>query len=31
VERFPRWETPPFAEKDRADLKQGLEQAGFKL
>ena len=30
VERFPRWETPPFTDKDRADLKEGLAQAGFK-
>ena len=30
VERFPRWETPPFSEKDKAELKEGLEKAGFK-
>ncbi len=30
VERFPRWETPPFTDKDRAELKEGLEKAGFK-
>ena len=29
VERFPRWETPPFSEKDKAELKEGLEKAGF--
>ncbi|MPZ76389.1 MAG: hypothetical protein GEU77_07675 [Deltaproteobacteria bacterium] len=31
VERFPRWETPPFTDKDRADLKESLQKAGFKL
>jgi hypothetical protein len=31
VERFPRWATPPFSEKERADLKEGIEKAGFKL
>ena len=31
VERFPRWETPPFSEKYKVDLKAGLEQAGFKF
>ena len=31
VERFPRWETPPFTDKDKADLKEGLMNAGFKL
>jgi hypothetical protein len=31
VERFPRWETPPFTDKERADLKEGIEQAGFRL
>jgi dihydrodipicolinate synthase/N-acetylneuraminate lyase len=31
VQRFPRWETPPFSDKERADLKEGIEQAGFKL
>ncbi|MEX0802209.1 MAG: dihydrodipicolinate synthase family protein [Candidatus Binatia bacterium] len=30
-ERFPRWETPPFTDKDRADLKESLQKAGFKL
>jgi len=30
VERFPRWETPPFSDKDKAELKEGLEKAGFK-
>jgi hypothetical protein len=31
VERFPRWATPPFSEKERADLKEGIEKAGFSL
>jgi dihydrodipicolinate synthase/N-acetylneuraminate lyase len=31
VERFPRWETLPFTEKDKADLKEGVVNAGFKL
>jgi dihydrodipicolinate synthase/N-acetylneuraminate lyase len=31
VERFPRWETPPFSDKDKADLKEGVIAAGFKL
>jgi dihydrodipicolinate synthase/N-acetylneuraminate lyase len=31
IERFPRWETAPFSEKDKADLKEGLSNAGFKL
>jgi hypothetical protein len=31
VERFPRWETPPFTDKDKADLKEGIINAGFKL
>jgi 4-hydroxy-tetrahydrodipicolinate synthase len=31
LERFPRWETPPFTGKDRADLKEGVEKAGFKF
>jgi dihydrodipicolinate synthase/N-acetylneuraminate lyase len=31
VERFPRWETMPFTEKDKAELKEGLNNAGFKL
>jgi hypothetical protein len=31
IERFPRWETPPFTDKDRADLKEGLEKAGYRL
>jgi dihydrodipicolinate synthase/N-acetylneuraminate lyase len=30
IERFPRWETAPFSEKDKADLKEGLSNAGFK-
>jgi dihydrodipicolinate synthase/N-acetylneuraminate lyase len=29
IERFPRWETAPFSEKDKADLKEGLSNAGF--
>jgi dihydrodipicolinate synthase/N-acetylneuraminate lyase len=31
VERFPRWETPPFTDKDRADLKENVQKAGIKL
>jgi hypothetical protein len=31
VERFPRWETPPFSDKERADLKEGIIEAGFRL
>ena len=31
VERFPRWETMPFTEKDKAELKEGVNNAGFKL
>jgi len=31
VERFPLWVTPAFTEKDRADLKEGLVQAGLAL
>jgi hypothetical protein len=31
VERFPRWETPPFTDKDRAELKEGLANAGYQL
>ncbi len=31
VERFPRWECAPFAEKDRAELKEGIEKAGAAL
>jgi dihydrodipicolinate synthase/N-acetylneuraminate lyase len=31
VERFPRWATPPFTEKDKADLKAGLANAGYAL
>jgi hypothetical protein len=31
VERFPRWETPPFTDKDKADLKEGLVTAGYSL
>ncbi len=31
VERFPRWETPPFTDKDRADLKDGLAKTGVAL
>jgi len=31
IERFPRWETPPFTDKDRANLKDGLEKAGYRL
>src|SRR6266498_518699 len=31
VERFPRWETPPFTDKDRTDLKEGLAKAGYAL
>ena len=26
VERFPRWETPPFTDKDKTDLKEGLSE-----
>jgi len=31
VERFPRWECAPFTEKDRADLKEGIEKTGAVL
>ncbi|HXK29658.1 MAG TPA: dihydrodipicolinate synthase family protein, partial [Candidatus Binatia bacterium] len=31
VERFPRWETAPFTEKDRAELKEGIAASGFVL
>jgi dihydrodipicolinate synthase/N-acetylneuraminate lyase len=31
VERFPRWETPPFTDKDRADLKETVQKAGMRL
>jgi dihydrodipicolinate synthase/N-acetylneuraminate lyase len=31
VQRFPRWETLPFTEKDKADLKEGLVNAGYQL
>jgi hypothetical protein len=31
VERFPRWETPPFTDKDKTDLKEGLANAGYTL
>jgi dihydrodipicolinate synthase/N-acetylneuraminate lyase len=31
VERFPRWETPPFTDKDRADLKENVQKAGIRL
>lgn len=31
VERFPRWETPPFTDTDRAELKEGLQKTGIQL
>jgi 4-hydroxy-tetrahydrodipicolinate synthase len=31
VERFPRWECAPFTQKDRDELKAGLEKAGVSL
>jgi dihydrodipicolinate synthase/N-acetylneuraminate lyase len=31
VERFPRWETAPFTEKDRSDLKESLQRTGIRL
>jgi dihydrodipicolinate synthase/N-acetylneuraminate lyase len=31
IERFPRWETLPFTEQDRANLKEGVLAAGFRV
>jgi len=31
VERFPRWECAPFTEKDRAELKEGIQKTGVSL
>jgi dihydrodipicolinate synthase/N-acetylneuraminate lyase len=31
IERFPRWECAPFTQKDRDELKAGLEKAGVSL
>jgi 4-hydroxy-tetrahydrodipicolinate synthase len=31
VERFPRWECAPFTQKDREELKNGLEKTGISL
>jgi hypothetical protein len=31
VERFPRWQCPPFTQKDKDDLKDGLLQTGLEL
>jgi dihydrodipicolinate synthase/N-acetylneuraminate lyase len=31
IERFPRWECAPFTQKDRDELKAGLEKTGVSL
>ncbi|HEX9879554.1 MAG TPA: dihydrodipicolinate synthase family protein [Candidatus Binatia bacterium] len=31
VERFPRWDVLPFTDKERVELKAGLEEAGVSL